>query len=89
MTMSSQQTAMKRFDDLQKYVRVTGVRDNHFTEFEFSIGDPNLYVELILPFEEFQNFCERHNARSLTVAEEAEVDFEKLKWRNGTPGQED
>ncbi len=44
------------------YIRVTGERLKKFVEFEFSIDDEDLTVELILPFEEFKIFCERHKA---------------------------
>lgn len=74
-------------DETKKFVRVTGVLHDKFTEFEFSVGDPNLYVELVLPFDQFQDFCRSHDARQLTASEEVEVDLEKLKWRFGKPGQ--
>jgi phenol hydroxylase P0 protein len=69
----------------QRYVRVTGVRNQQFTEFEFSIGDPTLFVELALPFKEFRDFCARNFVQHLTVEQCAEVDFDQLKWRNGDP----
>lgn len=39
------------------YVRVTGVRREKFVEFEFSIGDADLTIELILPKAAFAEFC--------------------------------
>jgi len=47
----------------QAYVRVTGERLGRFVEFEFSINDEDLTVELILPHDAFKRFCERHRAR--------------------------
>ncbi len=44
----------------QKFVRVTGCRGMNFIEFEFAIGSPDLFVELILPEAAFAEFC-RHN----------------------------
>jgi phenol hydroxylase P0 protein len=69
-----------------RYVRVTGIRKNRFVEFDFSIGDPNLYVELLLPFEQFKQFCERQNVKNLTTEQSAQVDYDRLKWRYGQPG---
>ncbi|MES9943993.1 phenol hydroxylase subunit [Candidatus Thiodiazotropha sp. CDECU1] len=44
------------------YIRVTGERLRRFVEFEFSINDEDLTVELILPYQEFTAFCEKHQA---------------------------
>ncbi|MET0004793.1 MAG: phenol hydroxylase subunit [Candidatus Thiodiazotropha sp.] len=44
------------------YIRVTGERLHRFVEFEFSINDEDLTVELILPYDEFRAFCAKHQA---------------------------
>lgn len=69
----------------QCYVRVTGVRNKKFIEFDFSIGDPTLFVELMLPFEHYRRFCERNETIELTPKQCAQVDYDQLKWRNGMP----
>jgi phenol hydroxylase P0 protein len=46
-----------RFDPTRKYVRVTNVNRQGFVEFEFSIGSPELCVELMLRPEAFEEFC--------------------------------
>lgn len=71
------------------YVRVTGVRDEQFVEFEFAVGDPTLYIELVLPFDQFARFCDRHQPEKLTAEQEAMVDYDRLKWRYGEPGNKD
>ncbi|RIX76879.1 phenol hydroxylase subunit [Acidovorax cavernicola] len=68
------------------FVRVTGTRDARFVEFEFAIGDPELAVELTLLFDQFREFCARHEVRHLTTEEGARLDFERMKWRFGAPG---
>ena len=70
----------------QRYVRVTQVRDKRFVEFDFSIGDPTLFVELVLPFEQFQVFCKRNQVIELSAEQAAQVDYDQLKWRYGKPG---
>ena len=45
------------FDPTLKFVRVIEVKNNGMVEFEFSVGDPGLYVELILPALAFRDFC--------------------------------
>lgn len=70
------------------FVRVTGTRDARFVEFEFAIGDPELAVELVLLFDQFREFCTRHEVRHLTTEEGVRLDFERMKWRFGAPGIE-
>ncbi len=69
-----------------KYVRVTGVRKNAFVEFDFSYDDPSIFIELVLPFSQFQTFCELNKVKELTPEQKAQVDLDKLKWRYGQPG---
>lgn len=71
----------------QRYVRVTNVRPDALVEFEFSIDDPRLHVELVLPFQHFQIFCKRNSAIELSHEQEVLVDLDKLKWRNGEVGK--
>ncbi len=68
------------------FVRVTGTRDARFVEFEFAIGDPELAVELVMQFDQFREFCARHEVTHLTPEEGARVDYERMKWRYGQPG---
>ncbi|SDP38096.1 phenol hydroxylase P0 protein [Ralstonia sp. 25mfcol4.1] len=48
----------------QCYVRVVE-RDERWVEFEFSIGDPAIFVELVMPPEQFQSFCRDQHAQLL------------------------
>ncbi len=45
------------FDAGRCYVRICKRRPDGFIEFEFSIGDPELAVELMLPESAFHEFC--------------------------------
>lgn len=49
--------ADKAFDPKRKFVRVNELRPNGLVEFEFAIGEPELFVELILPAAAFDEFC--------------------------------
>lgn len=49
----------------QRSVRVLGRRANGFVEFEFSIGWPELAVELLLAEPDFEAFCLAHQVRRL------------------------
>ena len=37
------------FDVQKKFVRVVELRPDGFVEFEFAVGEPELYVEMVLP----------------------------------------
>ena len=86
--MNAQEQKIEDLGDFhRRYVRITGIRDNKFIEFDFSIGRPELFVELILPFEAFEAFCARNHVQHLSAEEAARVDFDRLKWRYGRPGR--
>ncbi len=53
------------FDATRKFVRVTGERDNGLVAFEFSIGWPELSVELVLPRSAFDEFCATNKVQRL------------------------
>ena len=53
------------FDATRKFVRVIRERDNGLVAFEFSIGWPELAVELVLPRAAFDEFCATHRVHRL------------------------
>lgn len=63
------------FDPTARFVRVTSRQHPPFVEFAFSIGDPTLYVELMLPEAAFQAFCQANQATLL-----APLDAEVGDW---------
>ena len=71
---------------LKKFVRVTGVRSSRYVEFEFSVNDADLTVELILPFSAFEEFCTLQEATRLAPDAEVAGELEKLAWRARQPG---
>jgi phenol hydroxylase P0 protein len=68
------------------FVRLRGMRSDGFVEFDFSIGDPDLSVELILPKAAFDEFCAINQVRHLTQAQGEHLDADQAKWRYGSPG---
>lgn len=50
---------------VRKYVRVLEQRPDGLVTFEFSVGWPELAVELALPSPAFAEFCERHQVQRL------------------------
>ena len=67
------------------YVRVTCADHHGFTEFQYAIGDPNLYLEMTLPPAAFAEFCARHAVTHLTPAQAAAVDAAACRW-HAAPG---
>ncbi len=76
-------TAALKPDQLTKYIRITGDRDAQFIEFDFAIHDPTLFVELVLPKDAFQHFCEINQVIEMTAAQQAWNDAQEDKWRYG------
>ena len=70
-------------DQLTKYIRITGDRHANFVEFDFAIHDPTLFVELVLPQQAFQDFCEINKVVEMTEAQQAWNDAQEDKWRYG------
>mgnify|MGYP000158967765 CR=1 FL=1 len=71
------------FSELKRYVRVRRLIDDKFVEFDFAIGDPSLYVELVLPRGAFDQFCQHNRVVLLTDEEAAAIDADMDKWRYG------
>lgn len=58
-------TVYPECDISRRFVRVLQRRSNGLVEFEFSIGWPELSVELMLPEADFEAFCSVQKARRL------------------------
>lgn len=73
----------KKFSELTRYVRVRQVVNERFVEFDFAIGDPSLYVELVLPRAAFDAFCRHNQVVMMSEEQAAAVDADMEKWRYG------
>ncbi|MEE3505846.1 MULTISPECIES: phenol hydroxylase subunit [unclassified Pseudomonas] len=71
-------------DTQKRFVRVTGNRGSRFVEFDFAIGEPGLFVEMILTHEAFAEFCATNKVALMpaptasTDEEDASADWD---WR--------
>ena len=52
-------------DTTRRFVRVSGERPGGFIEFEFAIGEPDVFTELILGRDAFTQFCADNQAEVL------------------------
>ncbi len=74
------------FDVHRRYVRFRELNQDNYVLFDFAIGDPELWIELILPAPAYQVFCRENAVTYLSREQEDAVDYEKSKWRYGQPG---
>ena len=65
------------FDTNKKFVRVLETSRPGMVEFEFAIGEPDLFVELIMPEAAFAEFC-RTNEVTFINGPRASTDMD---WR--------
>jgi phenol/toluene 2-monooxygenase (NADH) P0/A0 len=68
------------------FVRFLRERSNGYVEFIFSIDDPSLGVELILPRAAYDGFCADNRVHFISEAEALDLDLDAQKWRFGIPG---
>ncbi len=80
---TNDQAAQSDFDNLVKFVRVRSQANARFVEFDFAIGDPKLFIELVLPQRAFEAFCTTNQVVHMTEEEGQIVDAEFDKWRYG------
>jgi len=71
------------FDQMPRYVRVRSQPGDAFVEFDFAIGYPDLFVELVLPRQAFQQFCESNHVQHMDAQMSDALDADARKWRYG------
>lgn len=84
--MDNKATPLPLGAERKNFIRVTGVRLGRFVEFQFWVDDPDLGVELILPFAAFEDFCRAQRAEQLPPDENIARDLEQQAWRARQPG---
>ena len=77
----------KTFNEMTRYIRVRSEPGDKFVEFDFAIGYPELFVELVLPREAFEIFCKHNNVVHMDSDMIREIDEDMIKWRFGERGQ--
>ena len=68
------------------FVHITSKDRPGFVEFNFSIGDPDIYLEMILPVQAFDEFCQSNQVTFLTDRQAQAVARQQEKWRDGEAG---
>ena len=65
------------------WVRVTNADHNGYVEYQFSLGDPAIYLEMTLPPKAFEEFCAVQRVKRLNDVEATVVDALDNQWRYG------
>ncbi|MGE7994056.1 phenol hydroxylase subunit [Pseudomonas sp. NPDC089554] len=73
-------------EQMPRYIRIRSEPEAPYVEFDFAIGYPELYVELVLPAEAFQQFCRQQQVRHMDAQMCAAIDADARKWRFGDAG---
>lgn len=68
------------FDTNKKFVRVAELRPDGFVEFEFALGEPEIFVEMILPASSFDEFCAANHVTFLDPALQSKVAPPEWNW---------
>lgn len=69
------------FDPGKKFVRVTELREDGFVEFDFAVGEPEIFVEMILPAAAFDDFCAHNRVTFLDRDGHVTVGDNPMDWR--------
>jgi phenol hydroxylase P0 protein len=75
--MSAEQPPL---DTARRFVRLSKERANGFVEFEFAIGEPEVFAELILSRQAFDEFCAANAVEVLPSRPAGEVHAD-WDWR--------
>lgn len=68
------------FDTTRRFVRWHGEGANGFVAFDFAIGAPEVFVEMILPAGAYAEFCATHQVELLPPAA-ATAEPDDWAWR--------
>ena len=72
----------------KRYVRIVSRERPGFVEFNFSLDDPTLYLEMILPEQAFAEFCRANQVTFMSDEEAIAVEQQQVKWRYGETDRE-
>lgn len=69
------------FDPSARWVRIVEERPDGMVEFEFAVGEPGLYVEMVMPRPQFEDFCEQQRVvPSHDTRPQARPDSAEHEW---------
>ncbi len=79
--MSTTEDRLDEFDVSRRYVRVRGERPDGFIEFDFAIGEPGTFIEMVLRPAAFEEFCLNNHVIHLAAdTEPTTLDPSSAEW---------
>ena len=69
-------------DTSQRFVRVRNRRPNGFIDFDFAIGEPEVFVELILGEADFNEFCATNKVIVLPPLDSGDIEAGQAEARS-------
>ena len=69
------------FDTTRSFVRVINTRKDGFVEFEFAIGEPEYFVELLLLADDFAEFCTEQGVEVLSASVPKPESDNPMDWQ--------
>ena len=79
--MTAAAPANDLFDVRHRYVRFVQEHASGMVEFEFAVGEPQLFVEMVMPRAEFEQFCRDQGvAPTHGALPEADIDSAEHEW---------
>lgn len=67
----------------KKFVQIIEIKADGFVEFYFAIGEASMYVELLLPFKAFIQFCSNNRVSFFSKEQERELLIDNQNWKYG------
>lgn len=68
-------------DTSKRYVLVRNVRDDGYIEFDFSLGEPEIFLEMILSTSAFNEFCQDNEVIRITEDDLSGQSTAEQVWR--------
>jgi phenol hydroxylase P0 protein len=68
------------FNPERKFIRIIQTHRNGMVEFEFAVGEPGLFVELLMPRAQFDDFCALHGVTPTQGRLAAAPEPEAQEW---------
>ncbi len=73
--------ASQAFDVQRRFVRIVQEHASGMVEFEFAVGEPELFVEMVMPRPEFEQFCRDQGVTpSHGALPESQADSAEHEW---------
>ena len=71
----------EEFNPEKRFVRFIEKRDDGFVEFEFAVGEPEIFAEMILKAEDYEFFCKEQGVVMIDENSNPIDKSDDFEWR--------